>query len=426
MPDDQAQELDVVQHPTLGELKFPKDMPFEERNASIKRLESNTLTQKTQAAAHAAGAPTGPEPMPRGFEPKKQGEVDLANPIMAAGARLDRLGGLQNRAMRSPTPVTSAVPFIYPAAQLAEAVASGGLRKVATEIGRGTLKAAAGSTVGAGVGAGVGSIVGHPKEGAQIGATVGGIAAPFVPGRTFARLPYGAGRMIASDEEYAAALASRKLAQRNADLTVGLRKPPDELTLAVREGRAARLPTRLALPTVEPPVDELAQAIKEGRAARLPVRMPPPKPEVDELTQAVREGRAARLPARMPRPKLEAPLAPSPLAGMASSAPGEVATLPPLTLGRGTPPAPANVKFVSRFKAPTQAQPLVISTEEPQFTPNDLISRTRRVSIPGEEPTPTDLKRAGDLTQAPLERLKALAKFGDKLAQNELRRRLKH
>ena len=34
-----ADDLDIVQHPVLGELKFPKDMPFTERNASIDRLE---------------------------------------------------------------------------------------------------------------------------------------------------------------------------------------------------------------------------------------------------------------------------------------------------------------------------------------------------------------------------------------------------
>jgi hypothetical protein len=32
------QDLDVVQHPTLGTLKFPKDMPPEERNESIQRV----------------------------------------------------------------------------------------------------------------------------------------------------------------------------------------------------------------------------------------------------------------------------------------------------------------------------------------------------------------------------------------------------
>jgi len=58
--------------------------------------------------------------------------------------------------------------------------------------------------------------------------------------------------------------------------------------------------------------------------------------------------------------------------------------------------------------------------------PDDLISRTQRLVIPGEMPTAADLKRAGDLTQAPLPRLQQLARFGDRLAQNELSRRLKN
>jgi hypothetical protein len=57
---------------------------------------------------------------------------------------------------------------------------------------------------------------------------------------------------------------------------------------------------------------------------------------------------------------------------------------------------------------------------------NDLISRTRALVRPGEQPTPDDLKRAGDLTQAPLGRLQLLSKFGDELAKNEINRRLKN
>ena len=56
----------------------------------------------------------------------------------------------------------------------------------------------------------------------------------------------------------------------------------------------------------------------------------------------------------------------------------------------------------------------------------DLITRTKALVKPGEAPTAADLKRAGDLTQAPLARLKTLAKFGDKLAQNEINRRLRN
>lgn len=56
----------------------------------------------------------------------------------------------------------------------------------------------------------------------------------------------------------------------------------------------------------------------------------------------------------------------------------------------------------------------------------DIISRTKRLVVPGEEPSAADLKRAGDLTQAPTPRLRELAKFGDRLAQIELNRRLKN
>lgn len=62
----------------------------------------------------------------------------------------------------------------------------------------------------------------------------------------------------------------------------------------------------------------------------------------------------------------------------------------------------------------------------PSSNPTDLISRTKQIVRPGVEPTAADLKRAGDLTQAPLPRLQALAKFGDKLAQNEINRRLQN
>lgn len=123
--------------------------------------------------------------------------------------------------------------------------------------------------------------------------------------------------------------------------------------------------------------NQLKTAIQEGRAAKLPVRLPRSLPEVDPVAQAVRERRAAWLPTKIDTGK----------SGTA--------------LGR-------------------------ISSSEAELSPDDLISRTRKITIPGDEPTAIDLKRAGDLTQAPLERLKTLAKFGDRLAQNELNRRLKN
>ena len=78
------------------------------------------------------------------------------------------------------------------------------------------------------------------------------------------------------------------------------------------------------------------------------------------------------------------------------TAPRQVATPPPAAEGLGT-----------------------------EGSPQDLITRTKPLVRPGEAPTAAELKRAGDLTQVPLAQLKILAKFGDKLAQNELVRRLR-
>ncbi len=56
------QDLDVVQHPTLGTLKFPKDMPPDERNLSIVRamaMRSSTQPQSTsepEGFFHSLGA----------------------------------------------------------------------------------------------------------------------------------------------------------------------------------------------------------------------------------------------------------------------------------------------------------------------------------------------------------------------------------
>lgn len=56
-------------------------------------------------------------------------------------------------------------------------------------------------------------------------------------------------------------------------------------------------------------------------------------------------------------------------------------------------------------------------------SPQDLISRMRKIVLPGEIPGVEDLKRAGDFTQVSTPKLQELAKFGDELAKNELRRR---
>lgn len=58
-------------------------------------------------------------------------------------------------------------------------------------------------------------------------------------------------------------------------------------------------------------------------------------------------------------------------------------------------------------------------------TSQDLVSRTKKLVQPGAPVTVEDLKRAGDLTQVPLEKLKQLASWGDELAKNEIVRRLR-
>lgn len=58
--------------------------------------------------------------------------------------------------------------------------------------------------------------------------------------------------------------------------------------------------------------------------------------------------------------------------------------------------------------------------------PQDLISRTKKLVKPGEAPSAEDLKRAGDMTQVPLSKLKLLALWGDELAKNEINRRLRN
>lgn len=52
---DGSPALDVVQHPTLGELKFPHDMPFDERNKSIERLENQSDPSRTLSLVSPAG-----------------------------------------------------------------------------------------------------------------------------------------------------------------------------------------------------------------------------------------------------------------------------------------------------------------------------------------------------------------------------------
>lgn len=115
-----------------------------------------------------------------------------------------------------------------------ESLLAGGLKSTAKQIGKTALRGAAGTLAGEEAGRFVGRPVGRlfgdegkgEAAGSALGGLAGGTAALFSPSY-MSRLPLGAGRMLMSDEEYSAAVAARKLSQRNADVAIGLRKPPN-------------------------------------------------------------------------------------------------------------------------------------------------------------------------------------------------------
>jgi hypothetical protein len=78
---------------------------------------------------------------------------------------------------------------------------------------------------------------------------------------------------------------------------------------------------------------------------------------------------------------------------------------------------------VKKMTPPTETGGTPQGKPTPFTNPQDLITRTKKLVIPGEKPTAEDLKRAGDMTQFQLPKLKALAAHGDELAKNEINRR---
>lgn len=138
--------------------------------------------------------------------------------------------------------------------------------------------------------------------------------------------------------------------------------------------------------------------------------------------------------ASAPPPIVNATL--DPFSGATSSAEAPSGALPmgsdmpfqPISKGAMTKTAPyTDVPGITSLKTSTPRSASDVGGE-PSLDVNsqDLISRMKKIVKPGEEPSAADLKRAGDLTQASAARLRTLAKFGDRLAQNELNRRLKN
>ena len=190
----------------------------------------DALTQKSQAAQRSVGVdPNARPPIPSAAQANTAGAkylntldpqsrytqehgTDVDPEFGTKGARLE-----SGSSMAIPAAVMS-LGTTAPAATIARK----GIAGYAAPLVRAGLKAYAGSKVGGEIG----SVFG-PK-GRTVGSVAGSLAGPMVSGQSFARLPFGAGRIVASDEEYAAARAAQKIAQRSADVNAGLRKPPLE------------------------------------------------------------------------------------------------------------------------------------------------------------------------------------------------------
>lgn len=204
---------------------------------------------------------------------------------------LDRIQGQAGQIQNiSSTPVTNAASGIMPAAGAGEAIAQRGLLPFLQTAGRGIAKSAAGTAAGASLGGTLGYIFGHPKEGAQIGATVGGLSLPFLPNRVLASMPYGANRAFLTNEELAAEQEAMRLAQRNAGLASGRIDPVSQ---AVRERRAAWLPT-----IVNPTPNALALPQGQGPEAVAGTRpnalvLTPEEAASEEQMQAIAKKRAS-------------------------------------------------------------------------------------------------------------------------------------
>lgn len=116
-----------------------------------------------------------------------------------------------------------------PAASVAKLGIKGAAKQLGRTTARGIAGAYTGSEIGAHGGGQIGKLVGNEEAGRQVGGIVGALSggtAALKSPAYLSKLPLGAGRMLMSEEEYAAAISARKLTQRNSDIAAGLRKAP--------------------------------------------------------------------------------------------------------------------------------------------------------------------------------------------------------
>lgn len=353
--------------------------------------EEDQLTKKTNATARAAGVGVFPgHPDATSFNTASGKTLKLQQPGVAPpppdlenaiGKHQDienRSAAVQNNSI---TPVTNASSIFAPVG-IHDEIAQHGLRRVALALLRGAAKSYVGSKAGKYLGRDIGGLFGKDAAdtGEKIGEYTGAITGPMIPGSSFAKLPMGLGRLAASNEEYAAELASRKLAQRNADLAVGLRtsKPVDDVASAVRNRTANWIPSKIP----QAP-DEVAAAVRNRTANWIPTKVG--EAPVTPMTESpyYNEYAAAQSNAR------------EDAANKAMNRPGWTAKLPSrINTGNGA----------EGYEGADSRQP-------------------RAIILPGEEIDPKRIKNAGSAAQATAEDLQILAKHGDMSAKQELTRR---
>lgn len=111
-----------IQMPDGSVIAFPDSMADTDISAVLNRHSAATLdplTAQTQAAAHAAGASTGPAPLPVEMQPNTNNQTDpsgnlLPTNIAQALNQSSTVQIAQNRAANSPTPVTNAIAILAP------------------------------------------------------------------------------------------------------------------------------------------------------------------------------------------------------------------------------------------------------------------------------------------------------------------------
>lgn len=356
MPDIQAQTADGVIH------SFPDGTPPEVVNRAVNQyLASKTtdsLTRQTQATARAAGAPSGPAPVPLPGEGREIMGTKWPSPL--AGRNEEVLG----------TPVAPLAVGALTAPRF------------------------------------VGGLAGQMGASAAAGAVSDNPWVRDISG--LAGMLFGTGTGAAAEDM---AGGARDFLGRN------LRVAPTVESTNPATGTLGRAKT---VSTLKPSVKAVANVGKMVGGPQIANALIPDYPEPIGPFRRVSGGPIPRTPQAK-----TVSLADTLMNQGASTSPATVAALPPIRIS----PEPVGVPGPSTSSGPVPTisiKGVGAPEESPGFSPNDLISRTRRISIPGEDLSPVDLKRAGDLTQAPLERLRTLAKFGDKLAQNELNRRLKN